>query len=183
MNPARLAGALMVQGTTSDAGSPAEVNLRERDVANMGFAEAVDCPVILVADIDRGGVFAHFLGTLECLSASERQRVRGFVINRFRGDIGLLQPGVEWLERKTGKPVFGVIPYLPGLHLDAEDAIKTEQGEKTDGERLRVSAPYSSAENAFRLKESQNTTRVFYSTRRAEHTPCVNNKVRRRPGR
>jgi adenosylcobyric acid synthase len=123
------------------AGSPAEVNLRERDIANMGFAEAVDCPVILVADIDRGGVFAHFLGTLECLSASERERVRGFVINRFRGDIGLLQPGVEWLERKTGKPVFGVIPYLHGLHLDAEDAIKTEQGEKTDGERLRVIAP------------------------------------------
>jgi adenosylcobyric acid synthase len=123
------------------AGSPAEVNLRERDIANMGFAEAVDCPVILVADIDRGGVFAHFLGTLECLSASERGRVRGFVINRFRGDIGLLQPGVEWLERKTGKPVFGVLPYLHGLHLDAEDAIKTEQGEKAAGARLRVIVP------------------------------------------
>lgn len=123
------------------AGSPAEINLRERDIANMGFAEAVDCPVILVADIDRGGVFAHFLGTLECLSATERERVRGFVINRFRGDIGLLQPGVEWLEEKTGKPVFGVLPYLQGLHLDAEDAIKTEQGEKVQGERLRVIVP------------------------------------------
>ncbi|MBI5912426.1 MAG: cobyric acid synthase [Betaproteobacteria bacterium] len=123
------------------AGSPAEVNLRERDIANMGFAEAVDCPVILVADIDRGGVFAHFLGTLECLSASERVRVRGFVINRFRGDIGLLQPGLEWLERKTGKPVFGVLPYLQGLHLDAEDAIKTEQDEKAQGKRLRIIVP------------------------------------------
>ena len=123
------------------AGSPAEINLRDRDVANMGFAETVDCPVILVADIDRGGVFAHFLGTLECLSGSERKRVRGFVINRFRGDVGLLQSGVEWLERKTGKPVFGVMPYLHGLHLDAEDAIKTEQGEKLDGQRLRVIAP------------------------------------------
>ncbi len=123
------------------AGSPAEVNLREHDIANMGFAEAVDCPVVLVADIDRGGVFAHFLGTLECLSPSEQARVQGFVINRFRGDISLLLPGLTWLERKTGKPVFGVLPYLHGLHLDAEDAIKTEQGEKTGGERLRVIAP------------------------------------------
>ncbi len=123
------------------AGSPAEVNLRERDIANMGFAEAVDCPVVLVADIDRGGVFAHFVGTLECLSASERARIRGFVINRFRGDIGLLLPGLEWLEQKTGKPVFGVLPFLHGLHLDAEDAIKIEQGKKADGERLRVIVP------------------------------------------
>ena len=123
------------------AGSPAEVNLRERDIANMGFAEAVDCPVIVVADIDRGGVFAHFVGTLECLSASERARIHGFVINRFRGDFGLLEPGLKWLEQKTGKPVYGVLPYLQGLHLDAEDAIKTEQGDKAQGERLRVIAP------------------------------------------
>jgi adenosylcobyric acid synthase len=123
------------------AGSPAEINLRERDVANMGFAESVDCPVILVADIDRGGVFAHIIGTLQCLSASEQARIRGFVINRFRGDMGLLQPGVEWLEQKTGKPVFGVLPYLHGLHLDAEDAIKTEQGDRAEGERLRVVVP------------------------------------------
>jgi len=86
------------------AGSPAEINLRDRDIANMGFAEAVDCPVILVADIDRGGVFAHLIGTLDCLSASERNRIVGFVINRFRGDIALLQPGIEWLEQRTGKP-------------------------------------------------------------------------------
>src|SRR5512142_2675234 len=90
------------------AGSPAEINLRERDIANMGFAEAVDCPVVLIADIDRGGVFAHFVGTLACLSDSERARIRGFVVNRFRGDIELLRPGLEWLERTTGKPVFGV---------------------------------------------------------------------------
>lgn len=109
------------------AGSPAEVNLRARDIANMGFAEAVDCPVILVADIDRGGVFAHFIGTLACLSESEQARIIGFVINRFRGDISLLQPGVEWLEQKTGKPVLAVLPYLHGLQLDAEDAIQTQQ--------------------------------------------------------
>ena len=123
------------------AGSPAEVNLRERDIANMGFAESVDCPVILIADIDRGGVFAHSVGTLQCLSASEQARIRGFVINRFRGDIGLLKPGLEWLEQKTGKPVFGVLPYLHGMHLDAEDAIKTEQGDRAQGERLRVVVP------------------------------------------
>ncbi|GGC72408.1 cobyric acid synthase [Undibacterium terreum] len=115
--------AIIVEG----AGSPAEINLRDRDIANMGFAEAVDCPVILVADIDRGGVFAHFVGTLECLSPSEQQRIIGFVINRFRGDISLLEPGLEWLQHKTGKPVLAVLPYLHGLQLDAEDAIQSSQ--------------------------------------------------------
>ncbi|MBQ5965993.1 cobyric acid synthase [Massilia sp. ZL223] len=115
--------AIIVEG----AGSPAEINLRDRDIANMGFAEAVDCPVILVADIDRGGVFAHLVGTLSCLSESERRRIVGFVINRFRGDISLLEPGLEWLEEKTGKPVLGVLPYLHGLYLDAEDAVQPAQ--------------------------------------------------------
>jgi len=105
------------------AGSPAEINLRAGDIANMGFAEAVDCPVILIADIDRGGVFAHLVGTLALLSESEQARVVGFVINRFRGDIALLQPGLDWLEARTGKPVLGVLPYLHGLHLEAEDAV------------------------------------------------------------
>ncbi|ACH63591.1 cobyric acid synthase CobQ [Aliivibrio fischeri MJ11] len=112
------------------AGSPAEINLRENDIANMGFAEAADVPVIIVADIDRGGVFAHLYGTLALLSESEQARVKGFVINRFRGDISLLVPGLEWLEEKTGKPVLGVIPYLHGLNLEAEDAIKSEQLDK-----------------------------------------------------
>ncbi|HEY8023495.1 MAG TPA: cobyric acid synthase [Burkholderiaceae bacterium] len=109
------------------AGSPAEINLRDRDIANMGFAESVGCAVILVADIDRGGVFAHIVGTLDCLSASERNRIVGFVINRFRGDIGLLQPGIDWLEQRTGKPVLAVLPYLHGLFLDAEDAVQQMQ--------------------------------------------------------
>ncbi|MEN3363136.1 MAG: adenosylcobyric acid synthase [Burkholderiales bacterium] len=115
--------AVIVEG----AGSPAEINLRDRDIANMGFAEAVDCPVILVADIDRGGVFAHIVGTLSCLSESERNRIVGFVINRFRGDISLLEPGLEWLEQQTGKPVLAVLPYLHGLYLDAEDAVQPAQ--------------------------------------------------------
>ena len=109
------------------AGSPAEINLRDNDIANMGFAERVDCPVIVVADIDRGGVFAHLTGTLDLLSESEQKRILGFVINRFRGDLSLLQGGLDWLEERTGKPVFGVLPYLHGLTLDAEDAVD-EQG-------------------------------------------------------
>jgi adenosylcobyric acid synthase len=115
--------AVVVEG----AGSPAEINLRDRDIANMGFAEAVDCPVVLVADIDRGGVFAHIVGTLSCLSQSERDRTIGFVINRFRGDIKLLEPGLDWLEQQTGKPVLAVLPYLHGLFLDAEDAVQPVQ--------------------------------------------------------
>jgi adenosylcobyric acid synthase len=126
--------AVIVEG----AGSPAEINLRERDIANMGFAEAVDCPVILVADIDRGGVFAHIVGTLACLSDSERRRTIGFVINRFRGDIGLLEPGLRWLEQQTGKPVLAVLPYLHGLFLDAEDAI--QQAQDRNG-KFRVVVP------------------------------------------
>jgi adenosylcobyric acid synthase len=120
------------------AGSPAEINLRDRDIANMGFAEAVDCPVVLVADIDRGGVFAHFVGTLACLSESERNRIVGFVINRFRGDLKLLEPGLEWLERETGKPVLAVLPYLHGLYLDAEDAV---QGVTRREGKFRVVVP------------------------------------------
>jgi adenosylcobyric acid synthase len=123
------------------AGSPAEINLRDRDIANMGFAEAVDCPVILVADIDRGGVFAHLVGTLDLLSPSEQNRVVGFVINRFRGDIGLLEPGLDWLEQRTGKPVLGVLPYLHGLLLDAEDAIGNATVEGKKRPKLKIVAP------------------------------------------
>jgi len=126
------------------AGSPAEINLRAGDIANMGFAEAVDCPVILIADIDRGGVFAHLVGTLALLSESEQARVAGFVINRFRGDLNLLQPGLVWLEQHTGKPVLGVLPYLHGLHLEAEDAIPSPQpslGGGGSNKLLRVVVP------------------------------------------
>jgi len=128
--------AVVVEG----AGSPAEINLRERDIANMGYAEAVDCPVVLIADIDRGGVFAHLVGTLALLSENERARVVGFVINRFRGDITLLQPGLDWLERETGKPVLGVLPYLHGLQLEAEDALPRDRATKPDA-CLRVAVP------------------------------------------
>jgi len=128
---------IMVEG----AGSPAEINLRDRDIANMGFAEAVDCPVILIADIDRGGVFAHLVGTLDLLSSSEQNRIKGFIINRFRGDISLLQPGLDWLEEKTSKPVLGVLPYLHGLHIEAEDAINTQLFNNKQGNSLKVICP------------------------------------------
>ena len=125
---------LVVEG----AGSPAEINLRENDVANMGFAEAVDCPVLLVADIDRGGVFATIVGTLDLLSESERNRIVGVVINKFRGDIQLLLPGIDWLEERINKPVLGVLPYLPNLYLDAEDALSAEQILDPDLKSLKV---------------------------------------------
>lgn len=128
---------IMVEG----AGSPAEINLREGDIANMGFAEAVDCPVIIVADIDKGGVFAHLVGTLDLLSQSEQNRVVGFVINKFRGDIALLQSGLDWLEQRTNKPVLGVLPYLMGLQLAEEDAIQANQTINQDDIRLRIAVP------------------------------------------
>ncbi|MDC7814349.1 MULTISPECIES: cobyric acid synthase [Pseudomonas] len=135
----RLRGAydvVMVEG----AGSPAEINLRAGDIANMGFAEAVDCPVLLIADINRGGVFAHLVGTLELLSPSEQARVKGFIINRFRGDLALLQPGLDWLEARTGKPVIGVLPYVMDLHLESEDGIDQRQAGKVE-QVLRVVVP------------------------------------------
>lgn len=121
------------------AGSPAEINLRENDLANMGFAEAADTDVVLVADIDKGGVFAHLYGTVAVLEPSEQARIKGFIINRFRGDIALLEPGLDWLEAKTGIPVLGVLPFLEGFHLEAEDAVNASQ-RLTDA-TLRVVVP------------------------------------------
>ena len=121
------------------AGSPAEINLRANDIANMGFAEAADCPVLLVGDIERGGVFAQLVGTLELVSDSERARIGGFVINRFRGDKALLDPGLDWLTERTGKPVIGVLPYLHGLVIDAEDSVGTSGD--SDDDALNVIVP------------------------------------------
>ncbi|NOX43250.1 MAG: cobyric acid synthase [Gammaproteobacteria bacterium] len=123
------------------AGSPAEINLRDNDIANMGFAEAVDCPVLLVADIDKGGVFAQIVGTLELLSETERNRICGFIINRFRGDISLLKNGLDWLEQKTDRPVLGVLPYLQGLHIEAEDALPIVAHAQHDNPTIDIIVP------------------------------------------
>jgi len=110
---------LVIEG----AGSPAEVNLRDRDIANMEVARLAEAPVILVADVDRGGALAAIAGTLELLQPWERQRVKGFILNKFRGDIGLLEPGIRFLERRTAVPCLGVVPYMPGHGIDAEDSV------------------------------------------------------------
>ncbi len=123
---------------TEGAGSPAEINLRAGDIANMGFAEKVNCPVILIADIDKGGVFAHIVGTLELLSATEQQRIIGFVINRFRGDKTILESGLQWLEQRTGKPVLAVLPYLPKLYLDAEDSLAVTKAPQKYAPKLNI---------------------------------------------
>ena len=94
------------------AGSPAEINLRENDIVNMGLAEMVDAPVLLVGDIDRGGVFAQLLGTLMLLTEEERNRIKGLIINKFRGDQTILDPGIAMLEEKGRVPVAGVVPYM-----------------------------------------------------------------------
>ncbi len=107
------------------AGSPAEINLKKDDIVNMGLAEMIDAPVLLVGDIDPGGVFAQLYGTVMLLEERERSRIKGLIINKFRGDVSLLEPGLKMLEEKVGIPVIGVLPYLP-LDLDEEDSMASD---------------------------------------------------------
>jgi adenosylcobyric acid synthase len=105
------------------AGSPAEVNLRDRDIANLGLARAADLPVLVVGDIDRGGVLAHLFGTLAVLDPDDQDMIQAFAVNKFRGDQSLLQPGLDWLTNATGRPVLGVLPWREDLWLDTEDSL------------------------------------------------------------
>jgi len=123
------------------AGSPAEVNLREGDIANMGMAGMIDSPVLLVGDIDRGGVLASIVGTMELLAPWERELVKGFIINKFRGDLALLAPGLDFLTEKTGRPVLGVVPFIDGASLPDEDGVALQgagKGGASGGVRVAV---------------------------------------------
>jgi adenosylcobyric acid synthase len=127
--------AVMLEG----AGSPAEINLKKHDIVNMRMAEMADAACILVGDIDRGGVFASLLGTVELLDPAEQQRIRGFAINKFRGNVSLLEPGIRMMEDRLQKPCLGVIPYLPHLMLDEEDSLGLPANDQTgDGPWLPV---------------------------------------------
>lgn len=108
------------------AGSPAEINIKDRDIVNMKMAEIVDAPVLLVTDIDRGGSFAWIVGTLQLLSQAERNRVKGVIFNKFRGDIDILAPGYEMLEEIINKPVLGTIPHIDDIQIDDEDSVSLE---------------------------------------------------------
>jgi adenosylcobyric acid synthase len=125
------------------AGSPAEVNLRDGDIANMGFAEAARLPVVLIGDIDRGGVIASIVGTHRLLSESERSRLAGTIINKFRGDVSLFDGGLEVIDRETGLECFGVVPYFPDARrLPAEDALAIGRaGAAPEGGAIRIAVP------------------------------------------
>ncbi len=124
------------------AGSPGEVNLKRHDIVNMRMAEYASAPVLVVGDIDRGGVFASFVGTMEVLAEWERRRVAGWIVNRFRGDASLLGPALEYTLRHTGRPVLGIVPYLPDLGLPQEDSVEFKSGgldqPHTDAEAVEI---------------------------------------------
>ncbi|WP_067636740.1 cobyric acid synthase [Nocardia coubleae] len=141
------------------AGSPAEINLRATDLANMGLARAADLPVLVVGDIDRGGVLAHLFGTVAVLEPEDQQLVAGFLVNKFRGDVTLLQPGLDQLTALTGRPTLGVLPFAEDLWLDAEDSLGTIAGTPVG----RPAPPYGTdwlTVAAIRLPRISNSTDI-----------------------
>lgn len=157
--------AIVIEG----AGSPAEINLRENDIVNMGFAQMVDSKVILIADIDKGGVFASLYGTYMLLSEEERSRICGYIINKFRGDEKLLQPGIEMMKEKMPLTCLGVMPYII-LQIDDEDSVTERFRRKKEGKiKLGVvRLPYISNFTDFAPLEMEPSLAVSYMTRPEE---------------
>ena len=157
------------------AGSPAEINLKEDDIVNMGMAALVDAPVLLVGDIDRGGVFAQLAGTVMLLEETEKSRIRGLIINKFRGDLSILEPGLRMIEEICSRPVLGVVPYEK-LDIDDEDSLSErlasrKTGEQTVKEGLDIVAirfPRISNFTDFGTLESLENVRFRYADRPEE---------------
>jgi adenosylcobyric acid synthase len=148
------------------AGSPAEINLKKREIVNMRVAKMANSPVLLVGDIDRGGVFASIIGTLELLTKRERDLIKGFIINKFRGDLKLLKPGLDLLEKRTGKPVLGVIPYFRDIAIAQEDSVYLDERANTTTGTVDVAVirlPHISNYDDFDPLEEQDCT-VRYVT-------------------
>ncbi len=147
------------------AGSPAEINLREREIVNMRIALEAKSPVLLVGDIDKGGVFASLVGTLVLLEPTEKALVKGFIINKFRGDIGILQPGLDQLEKLTGLPVLGVIPYFKGFIIPEEDALYRDVGNAEGSDSLRIAVirlPHISNSTDFEALQQEAGVNLYY---------------------
>lgn len=150
------------------AGSPAEINLREGDLVNMGMAEMADAPVLLVGDIDRGGVFASLYGTLLLVTPEERTRIKGVIINKFRGDVEILKPGLEMFEQLAGVPVLGVLPYAD-INIEDEDSLaerfKAKGGEGADVTICVLYLPHVSNFTDFNVFETQSDVQLRYVMR------------------
>ncbi len=156
------------------AGSPAEINLRDRDIVNMGLAEIVDTDVILIGDVDKGGVFASLYGTYLLLEPEEQQRIKGFLINKFRGDVELLMPGVKMLEEKIGIPCLGVIPFIKDLNIDDEDSV-TERYNKIESGDICIGVirlPYLSNLSDFTCFDNEESVSVTYIEKPSDLKNC-----------
>ncbi len=148
------------------AGSPAEVNLKNTDIVNMRVAKHLNAPVLLIADIDRGGALASLVGTLELLEADERALIKGLIINKFRGDVSLFDSAINFLEERTGKPVLGVVPHIENLGIDDEDSVSLEDVPQKDTGEITIAVvrlPKIANFTDFTALEKENDVRLIYA--------------------